>query len=257
MADKTQKDKNKEAISNINKTGTVSGQKSGVTGSNNVVRTNVDETNLAGVNYGSTRSTPTSSGPTGINTQSYNLAGTNNIANAGGTVRNNTTTNQGPYVSSSTNKKYVTGNDPAKYQSTLSSMADSSTKKANQILNTLGSTFKSIADLGKANQDYQNGLRQERLEIGRERSYAKADKDRADLTNSITQEDFDQFYNLDGSEVDFDGKIKDLTSKKSTLENIVNTATNEGQKNSAQAELDEVLAQIENFNLLKQKREAQ
>lgn len=226
-----------------------------------VVRDTTSSTNLAGVDYqkisaGTPKTSNTGSNPTGVNTQSYNLAGTNNVRNAGGTVRNNTPTNQGPYVSSSTNKKYVTGNDISKYQSTLSSMADSSTKKANQILNTLGSTFKSIADLGKANQDYQNGLRQERLEIGRERSYAKADKDRADLTNSITQEDFDQFYNLDGSEVDFDGKIKDLTSKKSTLENIVNTATNEGQKNSAQAELDEVLAQIENFNLLKQKREA-
>ena len=84
------KNKNKEAISNINRTGTVSGKSSGVSNiSGNIPKDTTNTSNLAGTNNiknaAGTSKVTTPSSSTGINTQSYNLAGTNNISNAVGT----------------------------------------------------------------------------------------------------------------------------------------------------------------------------
>ena len=82
-----------------------------------VVRDTTNTTNLAGVNYqkistGTPKTSNTGANPTGINTQSYNLAGSNNVRNAGGSVRNTTKTNNNVYVSNYSKPKTSAPSNP-------------------------------------------------------------------------------------------------------------------------------------------------
>jgi len=243
---------------------------SGTKNKKTTVTTNTNTSNLAGVDYqkqavGTPKVSTSSSGSTGLNTNASNLANTNNIQNAGGTVRN-TTKSSDVYVSNYskptvTNSYVAKANlNKAENKNALSSMADSSTKKANQVVNAIDSFVSNVKNtIYNANQDYRNDIqsqRQARYDQSREKVYAEQDAKRNETLKTLTKEDLDKFYNQDGTPIDYDSQIQNLNSKKTTLEAMIKNAENDGQAMSAQAELDTVLKQMESLDILKNKRDA-
>ena len=105
MADKDKKQSMKEAIQNINRTGTVSGQSSGVSNiSGKIVKDTTNSSNLAGVDYQKNAPTvKTGSNPTGINTNASNLAGVNYQQQ---TPKTSQKSYNDVYVQSSSNPQY-------------------------------------------------------------------------------------------------------------------------------------------------------
>ena len=247
------------------------------TNNNTVVRDTTNASNLAGTNNiqnagGRPKNVNTSSGPTGVNTNASNLAGTNNIRNAGGTVRNTTKVNNDAYTSNyskpntayTSQSKYVAENQTKtnlrNNQSTLNQVADNSSRKASQIVNDVSNKISSFSNeiirQGLENQQYYNQQRQERFEKSRENAYTKAEESRNQALVNTTDDDRAKFYNRDGSRVDFASQIEKLQGQKASLENIISTAENEGQRAGAQAELNDVDIQLNSLLDLQNKRDA-
>lgn len=254
------KEKNKEAISNINKTGTVDGSPSGVHDIDRVVKDNTNVNNLAGADYssGSKVKAPT------YNSTSYNLAGLDNSSNSRGLVKDLPTLKD--VYTSDTAQSYNPDVAAAHLQRddikrSLAGMADSSTQKANQVANALGLAANTVKDYWNGVvEETKDEIRQARLGQAKETEMAKADEARAKEYGTVTQEDYNQFYNPDNTQVDFDKQLKDLYSQQRSLMNISNTMAqnNDGDINSVStnAELNRINEQIENVKSLKRKRDA-
>ena len=241
---------------------------------NNTSGTANDGMNLSGVNnISSSRGTPKSA-PAPVASTDFNLAGTNNIRNAVGTPAKQ---QQGKtFIDSGVNDNYNVNSKVTQLQvkdnlqrndvqTALNKVADESNRAVGQALNTINDTviepikniYREISDAGKANQEYQNQLRESRFEKGRQEDYEEYDARSAELLANITDEDRSKFYNLDGTQVNYDSQIKELNSRKASLQNIIDNSENELDVNraSAEEELKEVTKQLDSLNLLKEKRD--
>ena len=240
----TTKQSNKEAIQNINRTGTVSGQASGVKNiSAPIPKTSTDASNLAGVKYQTSNKTVnTGSKPTGVNTQSYNLAGSNNIKSAVGTpTKNQNTLKSNAYTTNTSNQRVgaeTVERNQRKYQTTLSGLADNSTRTAHDILNTAGNYWNS-AKQAVSNAVQENklrasnttaGLAYQRLEKQRADSIAHDEKERQETFKTISENDVNNFFDKDGNEIDFQKNVSDLETQLAGYDDLLAQELDDSQR---------------------------
>lgn len=233
---------------------------------NNISGTANDGMNLSGVNNissarGTPKVAPVSTGPTGINTDAFNLAGTNNIRNAVGAPSVNT--EKGKNFTETYNKPVnsaVVNANANQYQNTLSSVADASSKAGQRFLNSIGDTFNNfkndVSDYfiqNKQNaQNTQAGLAYQRLEAQRQDAIDTDENNRNEIYNSITQEDYNKFFNQDGSAKDFDSSVRSLRQQIDGFNELLNSEIPDTQRVIVQGQLAQAQNQLaENEDLLK------
>lgn len=250
----TTKEQNKQAIQNINRTGTVSGKSSGVKGSSNVVRTNTDTSNLAGNNRQQALGTPKMTSPSKVNV----------MGKASTQEKGKTYVPSDNYSTSKVNTrsaKTTLQNNSYNAQTSLSGMADESNKKAQGVLNAIGNAFnKAVKDpLVKL---YQNNVSNtedrrravyDRVAEAKENKRVTADKNRAETRKNTTQEDYNAMFDEGGNVRDFQSEINSRKNRANELANVIATSENGMDVSFAQTELQKVQDEIKYWEDLEDK----
>lgn len=242
------KDKNKQAIQNINRSGTVSGQKSGVSGLSNVTRTNTDASNLAGVNNikNSVGTPKAKSGSTSATSSYSNALGNPSKRETGKTFvpDNYSTSKIATYEA-----KNALNKNKNNVNSVLSGMADESNRSIQSFFNKIGSAVG-----GAVNNAYQNNLDATearrnavygRIAEARENKQTEADRNRQEKNTTTTQEQYNAMFNEDGSVRDFQSEINSRKNKVNELSNVIASSENGMDVSIAQDELKKVQGEID------------
>jgi len=129
-------------------------------------------------------------------------------------------------------------------QDVLSSMADDSSRKAQDVVNKIGTTFQAVKGMAKAYTDTQRKAKEERYYQANEERMSVADKQRDEYISSFTQEDYDNSFNQDGTLKDFGSILKEDKKKIDYYKSIVNLQTT-GQVEGQQQYIDDARKELE------------
>ena len=241
----------KELISNVNKTGTTSGQKSGVSNiSGKIVTDTTNTSNLAGTN--SSLGTP----------KAYQATKSNVLAGTPSTNMEKAKLSVPETVNTKTElaKTYDTKNSLQKYQSTLSSIADSSNKSAQKELNKIGSALdagakyiNNLVQTGQNEAEYIRGLKNEVINQQKAENWAQDETNRVESLNQMTEAEFINIVNQDGTINDFTKDVESLQQQLNRIDNDINKAAFESQKSILQEERKNIQSQLDYYTNLNKK----
>ena len=212
----TSKEKNKQAIQNINRTGTVSGKSSGVKGNANVPKYNTDTSNLAGNNQSQALGKPKAYTANKSNV----LAGTPTKRETGKTFVPETKTQTAPDTVSKLKQN----------QSTYNSMADESTRKANKLVNNVVGAVNNLKNQFIENMSTPTGRIELRANYKANRDQQKFDQVHQENEQKVattTQEQFGEMFDNNGNRIDHSEEIKSLQNEISQIDSMLDMVKDE------------------------------
>ena len=240
----TSKEKNKQAIQNINRTGTVSGKPSGVK-STNVPKYNTDTSNLAGNNRQQALGTP----KTYTANKSNVLAGTPAKRETGKTFVPETNLQTNPTTVSKLKQN----------QSTYSRMTDESTRKANQLVNNVVGAVNNLKNQFIENMSTPTGRIELRANYKANRDQQKFEqvhRENEDRVNSTTQEQFDQMFDSNGNRIDHSEEIKGIENEISQIDSMLDMVQDDSITSVQKTHRDELQKQLDYLNDLDERAQS-
>lgn len=197
-----------------------------------------------------------------------NLSGVDNIKNAVGNVKEKAPVSKPVIQNNEKGKDFVTSSVSKAGEKMIEDASKQSSKEVRTKINNviyplqqkISEGIKTITQpIVEANKQYRDNLqaeRQERFIRQNQKNFENEEKVRLEKVNSISQDDFNKFYNTDGSQIDYAPKITELEGQLATFKDVSTNSMDEMQKASADNEVARIQDELNYYNDIIDKRNA-